>query len=105
MFSSIAEEDEMGEDFFSKLAMLEDSHNKKPTEATSTQLIQMYSDSVQYFDTNSEPVAIYFQTKLRKLMLMAAPKKPEAVEKRKKAEAVLEEGRILSEMAQEGHVE
>lgn len=31
MFSSIAEEDEIGEEFFEKLAALEDSHSRKHT--------------------------------------------------------------------------
>lgn len=50
----------------------------------------MYSDSVQYFDTISEPVAVYFQSKLKKLMVSQSPKRSEQTEKRKKAEAVIE---------------
>ena len=53
MFSTINEEDEMREDFFERMVTLEDSYSKKPTEAMTSQLIQMYSDSVQYFDTIS----------------------------------------------------
>jgi len=56
--------------------VLEDTHSRKPTELTASQLIQMYSDAVQYLDTISEPVAVYFQSKLRKLMTISAPKKP-----------------------------
>lgn len=63
----------------------------------------MYSDAVQYFDTINEPVSAYFQSKLRKLVIVSAPKKPDVVEKRKKAQAAVDEQKILSHLAEEGH--
>lgn len=54
----------------------------------------MYSDLVQHFDNISEPISVYFQIKLKKIINASAPSHDVEVRK-KRADSILGEKKII----------